>query len=39
MLKIFFVTVDMSRLEHFPNFNKQGLWNKYVLGGKCLLEI
>ena len=24
----------MSRLEHFPKFNKQGVWNKDVLGGK-----
>ena len=24
----------MSRLEHFPKFNKHGVWNKNVLGGK-----
>ena len=26
--------LKMSSLEHFPRFNKRGLWNKNVLSGK-----
>ena len=34
ILKGFCVTIDTSWPEHFLKSNKQGVWNKNVLGGK-----